>query len=516
MHAIARVSPGPPLLMFVEPHIDLEHNGALEAPPVIDPARAVASASSPRRQFSPKSECPAWTSTATAASGNEAAGNAALVSSASTFDVIFAPHWYDAVTLLTKSFRHWLTLDVLNERPTVGHGNVIRCFARNLAHNQRLSAGLFSRDDDWMADGGDGGGSGGGGGGGGGEGGGGRGGSGSGGSGVGGVGGVGSLITGVGGGGLSLGLGAGGGGGGGGGTGAGRRTRDRAGSAAAPLLAEHIPRRTPTLVGEVGLPFDLADKKAFETGDFSLQCSAYDSIMQALDRTLSSYTLWNYTPDNTNARGDQWNDEDLSLFSRDQQHCSSEDDDQQDPDAARDLNSGGRALGAVVRPYAHRVAGVPLEMRFDAWATRRPWYFRFKSCSLLPERGLDEDDDEIGGGEVVRVRVVDDGDGPVGGGESKEARSGDGCGEEGERIVLPAGPEGSSSASVGGSVVAARRAAAGLPAPTVIFVPQYQYPRGVHVAVSDGTYELDLANQSLFYFHAGPPGSVHWIRLTSK
>lgn len=33
-----------------------------------------------------------------------------------------------------------------------------------------------------------------------------------------------------------------------------------------------------------------------------------------------SATIWNYTADNSNHRGDQWNDEDLSIFSRDQQH----------------------------------------------------------------------------------------------------------------------------------------------------------------------------------------------------
>jgi len=29
---------------------------------------------------------------------------------------------------------------------------------------------------------------------------------------------------------------------------------------------------------------------------------------------LLSFTLWNYTPQNSNARGDDWNDEDLSLW----------------------------------------------------------------------------------------------------------------------------------------------------------------------------------------------------------
>jgi hypothetical protein len=120
----------------------------------------------------------------------------------------------------------------------------------------------------------------------------------------------------------------------------------------------------PTLVGEFGIPFDLGDKRAYQTGDFSQQVQAMDRTFQALEANLLSGTLWNYTADNDNRRGDQWNDEDLSIFSRDQQ---------EDPD---DLNSGGRALEAVVRPYAHKVAGEPLEMAFDLG--RRTFRFAFR------------------------------------------------------------------------------------------------------------------------------------------
>jgi hypothetical protein len=120
----------------------------------------------------------------------------------------------------------------------------------------------------------------------------------------------------------------------------------------------------PTLNGEVGIPFDMKDKRAYRTGDFSLEVRALDASMQALEANLLSFTLWNYTADNTNARGDQWNDEDLSIFSRDQQT---------DP---ADINSGGRALEAAVRPYARKVAGEPLRMAFDI--ERRTFDFEFR------------------------------------------------------------------------------------------------------------------------------------------
>jgi hypothetical protein len=107
------------------------------------------------------------------------------------------------------------------------------------------------------------------------------------------------------------------------------------------------------VLGEFGIPFDLEDKKAYRTGNFNAQIKALDRSFQAVEANLLNCTLWNYTADNSNARGDQWNDEDLSIFSRDQQT---------NPE---DINSGGRALQAAVRPYPRATAGEPLRMAFD-------------------------------------------------------------------------------------------------------------------------------------------------------
>jgi hypothetical protein len=109
----------------------------------------------------------------------------------------------------------------------------------------------------------------------------------------------------------------------------------------------------PTLIGEFGIAFDLQGKKAYRTGDYSQQIKALDRSYRAMDDNLLSCTLWNYTADNTNARGDLWNDEDLSIFSRDQQADR------------EDIHSGGRAVPAVARPYARKTAGEPLRMSFD-------------------------------------------------------------------------------------------------------------------------------------------------------
>ena len=175
----------------------------------------------------------------------------------------------------------------------------------------------------------------------------------------------------------------------------------------------------PSLVGEVGIPYDLNSKKAFSTGDFTAQIKAMDRSLRALEANLLSFTIWNYTAANNNARGDLWNDEDLSIFSRDQQA---------DPS---DLNSGGRALEAVIRPYARKTAGEPLRISFDLY--RGDFAFTFRHDP-------------------------------------------------------------------------------GAAAPTEIFIPAYQYPEGCRVEVSDGTYELERAAQTLYYYHDDTV-EIHTIRV---
>lgn len=178
----------------------------------------------------------------------------------------------------------------------------------------------------------------------------------------------------------------------------------------------------PTLIGEFGLPFDLDDKSAYTRGNFDLHMQALDMYYNAMDANLLNCTIWNYTPDNSNARGDLWNDEDLSIFSRDQQ----------DKDWREDIHAGGRGTAAVVRPYARAVAGEPLRMRFDR-ATR-----------------------------VFELEFRHD----------------------------PA-----------------------ISAPTEIFVPDFQYPHGCIVELSDGSYRLE--GDTLFIEHTAGQ-AVHRVRLLPK
>ncbi len=164
----------------------------------------------------------------------------------------------------------------------------------------------------------------------------------------------------------------------------------------------------PTVIGEFGIPFDLNNKRAYKSGDFSSQSEALDLYYQIIEELFLDSTIWNYTADNTNERGDLWNDEDLSIFSRDQQV---------DPE---NIYSGGRALNAIIRPHLRLISGVPIRQSFD---------FRRKEYTLLFE---DEQDGEM-----------------------------------------------------------------------IVFVPDYQYPRGFRVEIENGKWDVNTLEQEIHVNYHG-------------
>jgi hypothetical protein len=114
----------------------------------------------------------------------------------------------------------------------------------------------------------------------------------------------------------------------------------------------------PTMLGEVGVPYDLDNKDAYtkwkeDPDAWHVHVKALGFYYDALDANLMSSVQWNYTPDNDNQWGDRWNLEDFSIFSRDQQ------DDPSNPD------NGGRAIAGFCRPRCVRCAGVPSSQAFD-------------------------------------------------------------------------------------------------------------------------------------------------------
>ncbi|KAL8915277.1 MAG: hypothetical protein Q9172_006917 [Xanthocarpia lactea] len=74
----------------------------------------------------------------------------------------------------------------------------------------------------------------------------------------------------------------------------------------------------PCVFTEIGIPYDMDDKYAYKTGDFSSQISAMDANHFALEGSgVNGYTLWVYTAENNHEWGDLWNGEDLSIVSID-------------------------------------------------------------------------------------------------------------------------------------------------------------------------------------------------------
>ena len=81
----------------------------------------------------------------------------------------------------------------------------------------------------------------------------------------------------------------------------------------------------PTIIGEIGTPFDMDGKRSYGytnggkyKGDYSRQQKALDASMNGGDGPNElSWTIWTYCPDSSHMWGDGWNMEDLSLWSLD-------------------------------------------------------------------------------------------------------------------------------------------------------------------------------------------------------
>lgn len=75
----------------------------------------------------------------------------------------------------------------------------------------------------------------------------------------------------------------------------------------------------PCVFTELGIPYDMDNGAAYKTGDYTSQILAMDANHFALETGKQNFTLWNYTASNSHQWGDQWNGEDLSIFSTDDQ-----------------------------------------------------------------------------------------------------------------------------------------------------------------------------------------------------
>lgn len=54
---------------------------------------------------------------------------------------------------------------------------------------------------------------------------------------------------------------------------------------------------TPCLLSEIGIPYDMDNKKAYQDRKYKGQYAAMDANNYALEGAMLSFTLWNYCPD---------------------------------------------------------------------------------------------------------------------------------------------------------------------------------------------------------------------------
>lgn len=179
----------------------------------------------------------------------------------------------------------------------------------------------------------------------------------------------------------------------------------------------------PTIIGEIGIPYDMDGKKAYGytdggkyRGDYTSQQKALDASLNATDGPNAlSYTIWTYCTDSSHMWGDGWNLEDLSLWSPDDLRLKDEYQmpyaesssagllkkastfaggnasrastltlstiqplDGQSEDKPRVIGSlepwenaydfltdGARAVKAFCRPYPRATVGIPADIQFD-------------------------------------------------------------------------------------------------------------------------------------------------------
>lgn len=138
----------------------------------------------------------------------------------------------------------------------------------------------------------------------------------------------------------------------------------------------------PTMMGEIGIPYDLDKKQAYNTGDYHNQSRAMDASMNACDGSnIINYSIWTYNPENTHRWGENWNGEDLSVWSLDDVPSATRSVKSAPSEAAqpvrehtagiwKGLNAGSRAIESFVRPYPQAMAGMPVSLDFDVSSSR--------------------------------------------------------------------------------------------------------------------------------------------------
>ncbi|CAL9729131.1 ergosteryl-beta-glucosidase [Monosporozyma unispora] len=85
-------------------------------------------------------------------------------------------------------------------------------------------------------------------------------------------------------------------------------------------VKSHVGIQVALIFSEIGMPFDMNNKKSYyeeNSKSYSSQLKAMDAVMYALEGNNLSFSLWCYCHRNSHEWGDDWNNEDFSIWSPD-------------------------------------------------------------------------------------------------------------------------------------------------------------------------------------------------------
>ncbi|KAJ8456253.1 hypothetical protein ONZ45_g18789 [Pleurotus djamor] len=122
----------------------------------------------------------------------------------------------------------------------------------------------------------------------------------------------------------------------------------------------------PTVIGEIGIPYDMDSKRAYgwtdggkHAGDYSRQERALDASLNACDGPNAlNFTIWTYCTDGTHDWGDGWNMEDLSLWCPDDLWASQDQSEGKQDSMIYEMSDSSQA-GLLMKKQAQSAPDLP-------------------------------------------------------------------------------------------------------------------------------------------------------------
>lgn len=170
---------------------------------------------------------------------------------------------------------------------------------------------------------------------------------------------------------------------------------------------QHTIGNFPCILGEIGIPYDLEPAKSNALSRLWAWCASFfysavtdeapadlyvpnapqnramDASINAVERNLANYALWNYVPDNLPGWGDLWNGEDLSIWQEKNAGKQMKLDDASSSASTLALSEqdkkgemllpprisaspNARDILSLHRPHPHATVGIPYEIQFQS------------------------------------------------------------------------------------------------------------------------------------------------------